>query len=202
MAEELKVGDTIPPFFLKDHEGYDVTDEDVIGSPIVIYFYPKDDTPICTDEACSFRDSMEKFDLLQTLVIGVSPDTVESHKKFIEKNKLEFSLLSDEKKDMARMYGVLDDKEALVRATFVIDSQGVVKWVEKPVDVKGHAERVLKALEEHCKEEVIKFDDFEQDYQDFLTGGEEMDLDEKKMEAEIMEEFGIKKGDIKGKKKK
>lgn len=202
MAEELKVGDTIPPFFLKDHEGYDVTDEDVVGSPMVIYFYPKDGTPGCTEEACSFRDNMEKFDLLQTLVIGVSPDSVESHKKFIKENKLEFSLLSDDKKDMARMYGGLNDKEELVRTTFVIDSQGVVKWMEKPVDVKGHTGRVLKALEEHCKEEVIKFDDFEQDYEDFLKGGEEMDMDEKKMEAEIMEEFGIKKSDIKDKKKK
>lgn len=202
MAEELKVDSSIPPFFLKDHEGFDVTDEDVIGCPLVIYFYPKDETPGCTEEACSYRDNMQKFDMLQTLVIGVSPDSVESHKKFVKKHKLEFSLLSDEKKDMARMFGVLNDKDEIIRSTFVVDSQGIVRWMEKPVDIKGHTERVLNAVEKFCKEDVIKFDDFEQDYADFLHGNLNMNEDEKKMEKEIMEEFGIKKSDLESRKKK
>jgi peroxiredoxin Q/BCP len=198
MAEELKVGSSIPPFFLKDHEGFDVTDEDVLGTPLVLYFYAKDATPTCTEEACAIRDNQQKFDLLQTLVIGISPDSVESHKKFLHDNKLQFSLLSDVKKDMAQMFGVLNEKNEVIRTTFVIDSQGVIKWMEKPVNVKGHIERVLKAIEEHCKEEVIKFDEFEQDYADFLQSKKQTPDEQK---GQIKPEFGIKKNDGEKKKK-
>ncbi len=202
MTGELKVGSAIPPFFLKDHEGYDVSDEDVLGTPLVLFFYPKDGTPGCTEEACGFQSNLSKFDKLQALVIGVSPDTVEAHKKFIKDNKLQYSLLSDPKKDMCLMYGVLDDKKEVVRTTIVVDSQGIVKWVEKPVNLKGHIDRVLAAIDEHCKEEAINFDDFEKDYADFLKGQMKPGTDEKKVHEEIMKEFKIKKEDLEDKKRK
>lgn len=201
MSEELQVGKSIPPFFLKDQEGYNVRDDDVVGTPLVLFFYHKDGIPICTEEVCGFRDQLEKFDILQTLIVGVSPDSVESHKKFITDNKLKFSLLSDEKKDMCRMYGVLNDKEQVIRTTFVINSRGVVKWMEKPVHIKGHIDRVLKAVEEFCKEEVINFDDFQKDYADFLQGSLKPSKNQKQIQEQIMKEFGIKKSDIEKKKK-
>ena len=197
MADELNVGDKIPPFFVKDHEGFNVSDQDVIGTPMVIFFYPKDGTETCTKEVCAFRDNMLKFDEKQVLLVGVSPDSVDTHKDFIEKNKLELSLLSDEKKDMCRMFGALDDKDEVVRTTFVINSQGQVKWMEKPVKVDGHVDRVLQALEEHCKNELARYDDFEGDYAEFLKGNLELTDEEKKLEKEIMKEFGIKEGDFK-----
>lgn len=194
----VKVGDKIPPFLAKDHEGFDVTDEDVIGTPLVIYFYPKDGTPICTDEACAFRDSMGQFDEKQALVLGVSPDGVDSHKSFLAEQKLEFSLLSDEKKDMFRNFGALDGEE-VIRATYVVNSEGEVKWMEKPVDVKGHVDRVLKALDEHCSEEVISFDDYDRDYEEFMGKALGEAPDEKKIRADIMKKFNLKDSDLKEK---
>ncbi|NGX42707.1 MAG: putative peroxiredoxin bcp [Chlamydiae bacterium] len=195
MVEELIVGDTIPPFHVKDHEGYEVTDEDVVGTPLVLYFYPKDETPGCTEEACSFRDNMGKFDNLHALVLGVSPDSVESHKKFLEKHKLPFSLLSDEKKDMCKMFDVLQD-DNVVRTTFVINPRGIIRWIEKSVDVKGHTERVIKAIEEHCQEPNLKYRNVEKDYADFLQGSLGVTEDEKALEKKIMKEFGIKEDDL------
>ena len=85
MSQPIKVGDKIPAFKIHDHEGMEIEAEDLIGSPFVLYFYPKDDSPTCTEEACSFRDNMDQLDELETLVIGVSPDDSTSHNKFIEK---------------------------------------------------------------------------------------------------------------------
>jgi peroxiredoxin Q/BCP len=195
---ELKVGDKIPPFLAKDHEGFDVTDEDVIGTPLVIYFYPKDGTPICTDEACAFRDSMAKFDEKQALVLGVSPDGVDSHKSFLTQQKLEFSLLSDEKKDMFRSFGAMKGDD-VVRATYVVNSEGEVKWMEKPVDIKGHVERVLKALEEHCSEEIVSFDDYDRDYEEFMGKSLGEAPDEEKIRADILKKFNLKESDLKEK---
>lgn len=199
MAEQLKVGDSIPPFLAKDQEGYNVTDQDVIGCPLVIYFYPKDDTPGCAKEACSFEKNIAQFDKLQTLVVGVSPDTVESHKEFIKKHNLEFHLLSDEKKDMCHMFGVLDEKKNVIRTTFAIDIFGVIRWMEKPVEIKGHVDRALKAVEKHCLDNVPRYDDFEADYAKFLKGSLELSEDEKEMEKKIMKEFGLKENDLKEK---
>lgn len=196
--KEIKVGDKIPPFLAKDHEGFDVTDEDVIGTPLVIYFYPKDGTSICTEEACSFRDGMAAFDEKQALVIGVSPDDIESHKNFIKENKLEFSLLSDEKKDMFRSFGAMKGDE-VVRATYVVNSEGEVKWLEKPVDVKGHADRVLKALEEHCSDEVVSFDDYDRDYEEFMGKALGDSPDEKQIRKDILKKFNLKESDLKEK---
>lgn len=149
MAEQtMNVGDPIPEFEVKDFEGEMVAKEDLIGSPFVLYFYPKDDTPGCTTEACNFRDVMDSFDDLDILVVGVSPDSIESHKKFIEKHELNFPLLSDEKKEMSKAFGVLNDKGGIVRSTFLCDDEGTVVWMEKPVNVEGHIDRVLDAIEE------------------------------------------------------
>lgn len=200
MKNKLNLGDIIPPFQAKDQEGLNVTEEDLIGTTLVIYFYPQDETPGCTAEACSFRDDMRKFDALATLIIGVSPDTVESHKKFITNHKLKYSLLSDPKKEMCRLFGVLDGQN-VIRSTFLIDSEGIVRWFEKPVKVEGHTERVLKAIKEFCPTSVIKFDTFNADYAEFLQGGFKTTESEAQIRERIMKKFNLKDKDL-GKKNK
>ena len=190
MAAKLIVGDKIPQFLVKDHAGYDVRNTDVIGVPLVIYFYPKDSTPTCTKEACFFRDSMRKFDELQVLVLGVSPDSVESHKKFIGKTHLPFSLLSDTKKEMCQAFGVLKEGK-VVRTTFVVNGRGIVQWVERHVDVEGHVERVIKALETHCAKELGRYTTFEKDYADLLKSGPNLTEEEKEKRKKILKEYGL-----------
>ncbi|MEI8125694.1 MAG: peroxiredoxin [Parachlamydiaceae bacterium] len=142
------VGDSIPDFVIKDYEGIELESEDLIGSPFVLYFYPKDDTPGCTKEACAFRDSMEMFDDLEATVIGVSPDNAESHATFIQKHELNFTLLCDQNMAMARKFGAVNEKGGIIRSTFVVDSSGTIRWVERPVSVEGHVERVIQAMKE------------------------------------------------------
>ena len=144
----MNVGDKIPDFSLKDYDEETVTREDLTGSRFVLYFYPKDDTPGCTKEACEFRDALDTFDELDTLVIGVSPDSIASHKKFVEKHKLDFSLLSDEKKEMAKAFGVLKEDGSIIRSTFLCDKDGTIMWIEKPVNVEDHVTRVMDAIDE------------------------------------------------------
>ena len=152
MNKILKVGDEIPNFEAKDFEGHPITKEDFLGEPFVIYFYPKDETPSCTKEACEFRDLMDSFDGFSVMVVGVSPDSIESHQKFMERHELNFPLISDDKGKMAKLFGVLEEKPDgslnYIRSTFICDQDGVVEWVESPVNVDGHVERVLKAIEE------------------------------------------------------
>lgn len=152
MSYKLNVGDTIPSFKIKDNEGYELTDEDLVGSPLVIYFYPKDNTPGCTKEACAFRDSMERLDSLDALVIGVSPDNHESHDAFIKDQKLNFTLLSDENLELCKKFDVHKGLLGIERTTFVIDGEGIIQWIERPVSVSGHVDRVIKALEGLQKE--------------------------------------------------
>lgn len=147
MVYKVNIGDAIPAFRIKDNEGYELTDEDLVGSPVVLYFYPKDDTPGCTQEACDFRDNMEKLDLLDVLVIGISPDNAESHDKFTSKYDLNFTLLSDSTKELLRKFDALRDNN-VERTTFVIDADGVIRWIERPVNVKGHVNRVIDAVKE------------------------------------------------------
>lgn len=154
-AYKVNVGDAIPPFKIKDEEGYEIAPEDLIGSPLVLYFYPKDGTPGCTKQACSYRDQMEEFDGLDTLVIGISPDNSESHENFINKNELNFTLFSDHDLEMCRAFDVLREKDVegkrvstIERTTFVINDDGMIIWIERPVNVEGHVERVLGALRE------------------------------------------------------
>lgn len=147
MGKLLEIGQPIPDFEAKDFEGAPITKDDLLGAPFVIYFYPKDDTPGCTSEACSFRDLMDAFDDLNVMVVGVSPDSPESHQKFMEKHELNFPLISDESRTIANAFGVIQGQN-FIRTTFVCDEDGIVQWVESPVDVNNHAERVIQALNE------------------------------------------------------
>lgn len=149
----VKIGDKIPHFSIKDYEGIELESDDLIGSPFILYFYPKDDTPGCTAEACSFRDSMDLFDDLDTTVIGVSADDAESHRKFIQKHQLNFTLLCDDHMALAKKFGAVQEKmigdkksEGIVRSTFAVDAAGIIRWIEIPVSVEGHSQRVLEAV--------------------------------------------------------
>jgi len=150
---ELNVGDTAPDFSLLDERGLPVSLKDYLGSKVVVlYFYPKDFTPGCTAEACSFRDNYKPYQDKGAVVIGVSVDSVESHLKFAEKHNLPFSILSDSSKEVARAYGVLGIGGFLAkRVTFIIDKKGKIAHVFPKVDVKQHSEEILKALEEMQK---------------------------------------------------
>lgn len=148
MKYKINIGDGIPTFKAIDQEGEEILSEDLMGSPIVIYFYPKDDTPGCTVEACSFRDNIPKFDYQDTLVIGISPDGQASHVKFSEKHELNFTLIPDETLALCRKFDVVrgENPVKIERTTFVVDSEGIVRWIERPVTVEGHVARVLKAV--------------------------------------------------------
>lgn len=152
MDKTLKVGDSIPNFEARDSQGETIRKDDLLGAPFVIYFYPKDDTPGCTKEACDFRDMMEGFENLDVVVVGVSPDNLQSHQNFIKKYGLNFPLLTDPEFSMARKFGVAKQGSgqplAVSRSTFVCDGGGVVQWVESPVNVEGHVERVMQALQD------------------------------------------------------
>ena len=150
---ELKEGAKAPEFSLPSTEGKEVSLKDYKGQKVVLYFYPKDDTPGCTKEACDFRDSIRQFGKLDAVVLGVSPDALKSHDKFREKYKLPFPLLSDESKEMLKKYGVWKQKSmygrtymGVERTTVVIDEQGKVRRVFPKVKVEGHSKEVLEAL--------------------------------------------------------
>jgi len=155
-AKELKVGDTAPDFRLPSTEGREIALKEFRGKKnVVLYFYPKDDTPGCTKEACSFRDERPKFDKKDAVILGVSFDDLESHKKFAGKYKLPFPLLSDADKKIAEAYGVYKEKSmygrtymGIERSTFVIDKDGKIAQVYRKVRVDGHSDEVLGALSE------------------------------------------------------
>lgn len=150
-AYKLNVGDLVPKFAAKDYEGELLTTDDLLGAPSVVYFYPKDDTPNCTKEACDFRDHMEDFEDIDVVVLGISPDGMVAHQKFMKKHDLNFTLLSDETLEVAKKFGVWEEKTGKIeRTTFVLDSECIIRWVERPVQVEGHVKRVLNALKEAC----------------------------------------------------
>lgn len=148
-----KVGDKAPDFTLPTAQGTEVSLSDFIGKKVVLYFYPKNDTPGCTREACSFRDNYSTLKRKGAVVLGVSVDSPESHQKFSEKYSLPFTLLSDEKKDVVKAYGVWKEKSqygkkymGTERATFIIDEQGKIAHIFREVKVDGHAEEVIEKL--------------------------------------------------------
>lgn len=143
----MQIGDKMPVFKSKDQMGHVFLSDDLLGGPAVIYFYPKDNTPGCTREACDFRDHIEDFDQIDAVVIGISPDSPSSHEKFIEKHDLNFTLLSDESLEVCRKFGVIND-QSLVRTTFIVDATGTIRWIESPVKVEDHVKRVKEALQE------------------------------------------------------
>jgi peroxiredoxin Q/BCP len=149
----LKIGDTAPAFSLPTAEGKTIALKDLRGKKVVLYFYPKDDTPGCTKEACSFRDNLARVKRKGAVVLGVSADSVAAHKKFAEKYELSFPLLSDESKETIQAYGVWQQKSfmgrkymGIVRSTFVIDEKGKIAHVFMNVKVAGHTDEVLEVL--------------------------------------------------------
>jgi len=149
----LKEGDKAPAFKLPSVEGGDLSLKDFAGKTVVLYFYPKDDTPGCTREACAFRDSQTALKKAGAVVLGVSPDSVESHQRFRSKYKLNFPLLADADKTVAKKYGAFGEKvmygkkvTGMIRSTFVIDGKGIVRKVFPRVKVDGHSDKVLEAV--------------------------------------------------------
>ena len=144
-----KVGDTAPDFSVAASDGKTVHLKDAVGKGnIILYFYPKDDTKGCTAEACGFRDTMDEFKGLNATVLGVSFDSVESHKAFIAKYKLPFVLLSDTDKAVAKLYGVADDTSKFAsRVTFVINKAGKIAYVNPKVNPATHAAELRSVLQ-------------------------------------------------------
>lgn len=148
----VKVGDPAPDFQVKDDTGKMRTLNEFRGKKLVLYFYPKDNTPGCTKEACSFRDGYNALQESGIVVLGVSFDSSESHQKFKDKYKLPFILLSDEKKEVAEAYGAsggLLGSFTAKRYTYLIDENGKIVHVFTKVDVKNHAEEVMQAFSKH-----------------------------------------------------
>ncbi len=151
----LKIGKQAPAFGLKNQDGEVISLNDFKGKNVVVYFYPKDDTPGCTKEACNFRDEFPKFDKLNAVIIGISPDSPESHTKFRNKYNLQFDLLSDEKKEIVKKYEVWKEKNlygkkymGVERTTFVIDAKGKIAKIFPKVKVENHNEEIIAALKE------------------------------------------------------
>ncbi|MEM0349538.1 MAG: peroxiredoxin [Candidatus Caldarchaeum sp.] len=142
-------GDKAPDFELPDHQGRKTSLKQLLqsGRALVLYFYPKDDTPGCTTEACGFRDSMEKLSKHGVNVVGVSVDSPESHQKFIAKYGLNFTLLTDADGKVARLYNSYsEEKGRCIRKTFIIDKDGVIRAAFHKVVADGHAEEVLQTI--------------------------------------------------------
>ena len=148
MEDKIKVGDSAPDFEGPTSDGTRLGLKNFIGKKnVVLYFYPKDDTPGCTKEACSFRDNLDSLRRIGAEVIGVSLDSVDSHKKFASKYKLPFPLISDKDKRVAQAYGVLRDTGTSTnRVTFIIDKAGKIAKIFPKVDVTSHTEEVAEAL--------------------------------------------------------
>ena len=151
----ISVGKSAPTFSLDTDAGEKLSLKDLKGRPVVLYFYPKDDTPGCTVEACEFRDAFPRFKGSKAIILGISPDSVKSHQKFKEKFDLPFTLLADEDHAIAEKYGVWQKKSmygrsymGIARTTFVIDKDGKVAKIFEKVKPKGHAEAVEQAIDE------------------------------------------------------
>lgn len=149
----LEPGKKAPSFTLTSDDGKKVSLKDYLGKKVVLYFYPKDDTPGCTKEACSFTDNLGAVQKAGAIVFGVSADSVESHKKFKQKYHLNFPLLSDPDREVIEKYGVWKEKNmygkkmmGIERTTFIIDEEGRIHHIFPKVKVDGHVEKVLEKL--------------------------------------------------------
>lgn len=147
--KELIVGSKAPDFSLADQNSKMHKLSDYKGKNVVLYFYPKDDTPGCTKEACSFRDDLSIFTDLNTVVLGVSVDNPESHKKFIEKNNLNFTLLADVEKKVTKLYNTLNIVRISKRHTFLIDKEGIIRQVYTDVDVNQHSKEITDFIKKN-----------------------------------------------------
>jgi peroxiredoxin Q/BCP len=151
----LREGDAAPDFTARDAAGEEVRLSDLRGRKVVLYFYPKDDTPGCTKQACSLRDGFAEFERRNIKVLGVSLDNERSHRKFAEKYSLPFTLLADTEHAVADAYGVYGEKKfmgrkymGITRKTFLIDEQGKIARIFDKVNVEQHAEEVLRAFDD------------------------------------------------------
>ncbi|EDP65953.1 Redoxin [alpha proteobacterium BAL199] len=149
----LQIGDKAPDFTMPADGGGEVSLASLKGRPVVLYFYPRDDTPGCTTEACGFRDALPDFSKVDAAIVGVSRDTVAKHDKFKAKYELPFTLGSDESGAVTEAYGVWVEKSmygrksmGIERATYLIDGAGVIRGVWRKVKVKGHVDEVLAAV--------------------------------------------------------
>ena len=154
MGKELKAGDKSPDFSLTSDKGDKVNLKQFRGKRVVLYFYPKDNTPGCTRESCDFRDSIATIEKTGAVVLGVSLDDQASHEKFIKKYDLPFTLLCDTEKTMSKAYGVYKEKSlygrkfwGIERTTFIIGKDGKIEHVFRKVKVDNHCDEVLEALE-------------------------------------------------------
>lgn len=150
----LEVGKEAPEFKLQDQDGNERRLSDYRGRRVILYFYPKDNTPGCTKEACSLRDNKPVFDNLDAVIIGVSKDSTASHQKFIANQNLNFTLLSDPEHKVMEMYGAWGEKNmygkitmGTIRCTYIIDRNGIIEKVYKKVNTATHGEDVRKYLE-------------------------------------------------------
>ncbi len=150
----LEVGKEAPDFTLQDQDGNERKLSDYRGRRVILYFYPKDNTPGCTKEACSLRDNKPVFDNLDAVIIGVSKDSTASHQKFIANQNLNFTLLSDPEHKVMEMYGAWGEKNmygkitmGTIRCTYIIDKNGIIEKVYKKVNTATHGEDVRKYLE-------------------------------------------------------
>ncbi len=151
----IEIGMKAPDFCLPNQDGTEICLHDLAGKWVVLYFYPKDNTPGCTTEALDFTAHLEEFEKLGAAVLGVSPDSCESHQKFIQKKDLKVTLLCDPQKEVLKKYGAWGIKkmygkeyEGVIRTTYLIDPSGNVAAVWPKVRVKGHVEKVLQRLKE------------------------------------------------------
>jgi len=151
----IKIGDAAPAFSLISDAEKKVSASDFAGKKWLLYFYPKDNTPGCTQEACDFRDAMAQFQQLQIPVIGISKDTPQQHRKFKEKYQLPFILLSDPTAEVCMAYDVIKPKSlfgksflGINRSTFLIDEQGKIAHIWRKVKVSGHVKEILVTVEE------------------------------------------------------
>lgn len=150
----LAIGNQAPAFSLPNQDTVEISLRDLEGKWIVLYFYPKDSTPGCTTEACDFTQAVPVFEELNAVILGVSPDSMASHQKFIAKQKLDLTLLSDVSNEVAGAYGVWQLKKfcgkeymGIVRSTFLIDPSGKIAHIWSNVKVAGHAQEVKNVLE-------------------------------------------------------
>ena len=151
----IEEGKKAPAFTLIDENGENIKLSDSLGKWVVLYFYPRDDTPGCTVEACDFTNHLKKFEKLSAIIYGCSPDTADSHQKFIQKHKLKIKLLSDPDHKIMDKYDAWGEKnmygkisQGVIRSTVIIDPKGKIAKHWKRVKAKGHAEQVLKKLVE------------------------------------------------------
>ena len=149
----LQPGDRVPDFSLEGDDGKTYSRQSLAGQRFILYFYPKDDTPGCTREACDFRDNRPRFDAASVKVLGVSGDTLKSHARFRSKYELDFPLLADPDRTVANAFGAVGEKKlygktsiGIIRSTFVVSPDGIVEKTFSPVKVDGHAAAVLQAI--------------------------------------------------------